>query len=642
MFQRKNQKIMLIVALTIALLLAISSFAMAAVWTDQADYAPGSLVTISGDNSDNAGYLAGETVVVKVVGPNGYTAECDALVGDGGAWSCTVTLWESDLAVGEYSYTATGQTSGVSQSGTFTDAITIDSIDPNQGPITGGTEVKFTGNGFSDGDIVTFGGIQATNVYKLINDLYATTPAHAVGTVDVVVSKGTQSTTLANGFTYVGKITPTITWANPADIVYGIALSSTQLNATASVEGAFVYTPAAGTILNAGSNQTLHVDFTPTDTTNYNNASNDVTINVLKAPATVTADNKSKNYGDDNPTLTATVVGEVEGGDAINYSLSTTATKYSNVGTYSIVVTLGSNPNYNVTPTDGTLTINKKDASVTADDKSKTYGDDNPTLTATVVGEVEGGDAINYSLSTTATKYSNVSTYSIVVTLGSNPNYNVTKTDGTLTINKATLTVTADDKTMVLHAALPSFSFTYAGFKGSDGPGDIDMPPTCSTTATSSDPVGSYPITCSGGLDNNYDFFYKPGTLTILYAVGGMCYGGPSHQILQPINWDGSSVFKQKSTVPAKFRVCDYYGNSIGTPGVVTDFKLMKVVSGIETTSPNEDVVSTTPYTEFRWSAVDQQWIFNISTKSLSANKTYYYEITLDDGSIIEFHFGLK
>lgn len=79
------------------------------------------------------------------------------------------------------------------------------------------------------------------------------------------------------------KTTPTITWANPSDIVYGTALSGAQLNATASVSGTFVYSPPAGTILNAGSGQTLHVDFTPTDTTLYNNASKDVTINVLKA-----------------------------------------------------------------------------------------------------------------------------------------------------------------------------------------------------------------------------------------------------------------------------------------------------------------------------------------------------------------------
>jgi hypothetical protein len=60
--------------------------------------------------------------------------------------------------------------------------------------------------------------------------------------------------------------TPTITWPAPAAIPYGTALSSTQLDATASVPGSFVYTPPAGTVLSTGT-QTLSVTFTPTDTT---------------------------------------------------------------------------------------------------------------------------------------------------------------------------------------------------------------------------------------------------------------------------------------------------------------------------------------------------------------------------------------
>ena len=66
----------------------------------------------------------------------------------------------------------------------------------------------------------------------------------------------------------VGKATPVITWASPAAIPYGTALGAAQLNATSNVAGSFSYTPAAGTVLGAGS-QTLGVSFTPTDTTDY-------------------------------------------------------------------------------------------------------------------------------------------------------------------------------------------------------------------------------------------------------------------------------------------------------------------------------------------------------------------------------------
>ena len=79
----------------------------------------------------------------------------------------------------------------------------------------------------------------------------------------------------------VTKATPTITWNNPADITQGTPLSSTQLNAVASVPGTFAYIPPSGTVLNVGTNK-LTVSFTPTDTTNYNTASATVSINVLK------------------------------------------------------------------------------------------------------------------------------------------------------------------------------------------------------------------------------------------------------------------------------------------------------------------------------------------------------------------------
>jgi hypothetical protein len=75
-------------------------------------------------------------------------------------------------------------------------------------------------------------------------------------------------------------IHPAITWSNPADITCGTALSSIQLDASASVLGTFVYTPASGTVLSEGTH-TLHVDFTPSDTTYYTTASGNVSINVV-------------------------------------------------------------------------------------------------------------------------------------------------------------------------------------------------------------------------------------------------------------------------------------------------------------------------------------------------------------------------
>src|SRR5207248_3981691 len=95
----------------------------------------------------------------------------------------------------------------------------------------------------------------------------------------------------------VNQATPVITWNNPASITYGTALSTTQLNATASIPGTLVYTPAAGNIPAAGTD-TLSVTFTPTDTTNFTTATKTVQITVTSAAPVITWANPANiTYG---------------------------------------------------------------------------------------------------------------------------------------------------------------------------------------------------------------------------------------------------------------------------------------------------------------------------------------------------------
>lgn len=94
------------------------------------------------------------------------------------------------------------------------------------------------------------------------------------------------SVTVNNTLT-VQKASPTGSWPAPAAIVYGTALSSTQLNGQVDIPGTYVYTPPAGTILGAGV-RTLSCTFTPTDTANYLVVTGTVQITVLKATPAVT------------------------------------------------------------------------------------------------------------------------------------------------------------------------------------------------------------------------------------------------------------------------------------------------------------------------------------------------------------------
>ena len=85
----------------------------------------------------------------------------------------------------------------------------------------------------------------------------------------------------------VTQATPVITWATPAGIAYGTALSATQLNATTPVAGTFAYSSPLGTVLNAGSHL-LTATFTPTDAVNYTTATATVTLDVTQATPMIT------------------------------------------------------------------------------------------------------------------------------------------------------------------------------------------------------------------------------------------------------------------------------------------------------------------------------------------------------------------
>lgn len=172
----------------------------------------------------------------------------------------------------------------------------------------------------------------------------------------------------SSGSTQATKTTPTITWATPAAITYGSALSATQLNATASVPGTFSYTPASGSVPLAGS-QTLSVTFTPTDSTNYNSATGSVTLTVNKATPVLTWTPAALPVGTG---LTAAQLNATSGGVAGTFAYTPTAgTVFSSVGTTSLSVTFTPTDtvDYNSATLTTTLTIASINATIDFNDK---------------------------------------------------------------------------------------------------------------------------------------------------------------------------------------------------------------------------------------------------------------------------------
>jgi hypothetical protein len=313
-------------------------------------------------------------------------------------------------------------------------------------------------------------------------------------------------------------------------------------------------------------------------------------------------------------------------------------------GSHTLQVEAAETANYNPASRTVSLIVDRKPATIILNDRTKVYGD---TVTFagtefTTSGFISGDQVTSISIASAgAVATAAVGQFDIT---GGSPtgyglsNYIIDYDEGVLSVSVRPLTVTADNTSKILGAADPAL--TYQISAGNLVNGDQV---TGSPVRAAGENIGTYAIgqgTVSAG--SNYALTFVPGTFKIEYAPATVpCLGGYGKTILQPINPNGLSVFKQGATVPAKFRVCDAGGNSVGTPGVVTAFRLVQIKSGT-VTQVNEEVVSTSADSAFRWSADGEQWIFNINTKNLQASQTYVFEVSLNDGSSFTFQFGLK
>jgi hypothetical protein len=239
----------------------------------------------------------------------------------------------------------------------------VTAITPSIGPVTGRTDVVVAGMNFQPGARVRLQQAPLTEVeYVSSQELRGKTPPGSPGTVPVLVVNPdgkTNQPTVTFEYVTVLKATPTVTWANPAAIVYGTALGTNQLNATASVPGSFAYNPASGRVVNAGTNA-LWVVFTPADTNRYTAVTTNVSLVVLRVALSVTASNATRPYGQANPPFGGTLTG-LTNADPITATYTCSATQFSPPGQYPIVPSLNdpSNrlSNYTLTASNGTLTV---------------------------------------------------------------------------------------------------------------------------------------------------------------------------------------------------------------------------------------------------------------------------------------------
>ena len=309
-------------------------------------------------------------------------------------------------------------------------------------------------------------------------------------------------TVTANNLTMVyGDDIPALTYKSEGAELKGIPKLSTTATKTSAV-GTYPIKVEAGTVAN-------------TKATYVNGM-----LTITKAPLTVGVQDVIITEDDAIPTFTLTYSGWKNNDTeatafTANPAAKTTATTSSKAGTYDITVSGGTAKNYELAYTKGTLTILKKEepVTVTANNLTMVYGDDIPALTYKSEGAELNGTP---QLSTTATKASAVGTYPIEVEAGTVTNTKATYVNGTLTITKAPLTITAKSYTIKQGEALPIFTVSfYTGLKNGETEKALIKQPTFTCSATSASAPGTYDITASGAEAQNYEISYVKGTLTI-------------------------------------------------------------------------------------------------------------------------------
>lgn len=255
-------------------------------------------------------------------------------------------------------------------------------------------------------------------------------------------------------------------------------------------------------------------------------------VSIAKAALTITAENKEVVYGYAAPGFSVSYSG-LQGSDLpadvltgeLSYACDYTAG--SNAGEYDITPGGQSSANYDITYVKGKLVVYKADPAFTAPTAiTLTYNGGVQTLIA--AGTTEHG-TFEYtftpndeeSWNTTLPQAKNADTYGVYYRIAGNANYNDYESADAVvvTIAKAALTATADDKSVIYGDDAPEYTVTYEGWQGEDNADVLSgtIAYACEYAPTSN--VGEYDIIPSGVSNPDYAITFVNGKVTVSKAV---------------------------------------------------------------------------------------------------------------------------
>jgi hypothetical protein len=200
-----------------------------------------------------------------------------------------------------------------------------------------------------------------------------------------------------------------------------------------------------------------------------------------------------------------TVVSSAPGNTSVSYTLTVTSTSLSTTTT----VQSSANPSVYGQPV--TFTANVSTTGSSTPTGTVTFLDGTTTLGT---GNLSGGVAMFVTSSLS------VGSHSISASYGGSSSFAASASGALIQlVNPAPLVITAGGGTMSYGGTVPAITPSYSGFVPGESAANLNPQPLCTTTATSTSNLGSYPTSCSGAADPNYSISYKNGTLTVTPAV---------------------------------------------------------------------------------------------------------------------------
>ncbi|WP_217486137.1 putative Ig domain-containing protein [Pseudomonas protegens] len=396
--------------------------------------------------------------------------------------SATTTLSGSPTTAGTYTF-AVSLNDGLNQAGVATYTLvvgasstpTLTSAAPNSGSTAGATSVVLTGTNLTGATAVSFGGTAASSfIVNNASTITATTPSHAAGAVNVVVTTPGGTATLTNGYTYavpaptVGPVSATVaanSSANPITLslsggaATSVAVSTAASHGTATASGTSItYTPTAGY---SGSDTFAYT------ATNASGTSSPATVTITVSPPTLS--------------VTPTTLPNGTQGSAYSQTLSASG----GTAPYSYAITAGALP--------AGLTLNTSTGVISGTPSAS--GTANLTITATDANSATGSRA--YSLlinglppvagAVSATVAANSSANPITLNLSGGAATSVAvstaASHGTATASGTSITYTPTAG----YSGSDTFAYTATNANGTSSPATVTLtvsPPTLSVTPT--------------------------------------------------------------------------------------------------------------------------------------------------------------